>query len=272
MNYLINNLLLSLKYSIFFVMILLFFGIIFTFIEKRNSLSIHSVSGRRGLIITGMIGTIIHELSHIIMCLIFRHEITDFALFRPYKSRYDGIMGYVNHSCNKKSIYQITGNFFIGISPIIFGTLFLILSMYIFLPSKFEILTDLYARNMVYLANINNIHDSINVLINIIITIIFNILPIKQESTIMYLIYIYIMYSVTTHMDLSKEDIKNSKSGFLFFFLLVFIFNIIMISLGGIYKIFMIKTVVSIFAFLLVGILFSVLTMIISMLVEFLLS
>src|SRR3712207_9547957 len=94
MDLLITTLKNSLIYSAIFVMAILVFGGIFSIIEKKNSRNIYRVFGRRGLIITGMLGTVVHEFSHMAFCLIFRHKIEEFALFRPLKSRYDGIMGY----------------------------------------------------------------------------------------------------------------------------------------------------------------------------------
>ena len=268
MDLLITTLKNSLIYSAIFVMAILVFGGIFSIIEKKNSRNIYRVFGRRGLIITGMLGTVVHEFSHMAFCLIFRHKIEEFALFRPLKSRYDGIMGYVNHSCDRHSIYQNIGNFFIGIAPIIFGTSFLIFSMAIILPDNFRNIMEAFNLYMTYMSQIKSPGDAINTYISIILTMLSNLSPLKQSSFIRYIIFIYVMFSITSHMDLSKEDLKNSQTGFFAFFIFLFIVNFICLLVGKASHILLLKIWVCIFGFLTVGLVFAVITMTISFLIE----
>ncbi len=258
----------SLIYTFAFVLLLFAFGAIFSYIEKTNSSSIYRTFGMNGLLITGIIGTIVHEFSHMIFCVIFRHEITDFSLFRPFKSRYDGIMGYVNHRCDLNSYYQRVGNFFIGIAPIIFGTIFLMLCMWILLPSEFNSIRETFNENMDYIKNIHHIKDSVNIYITIVISTLENLSPFRNHNIIKYLVFIYIMYSVTTHMDLSKEDLSNSKSGFFVFISLLFIINFLCVFMGLKYKIILLRFIISVFSFLTVGLLFATVTMLISKALE----
>ena len=67
----------------------------------------------------GIVGTAVHELSHVAMCVLFRHRIVGLKLFslRPNKSEW----GRVSHVWDKGSFYQSAGNFFIGAAPLIGG-------------------------------------------------------------------------------------------------------------------------------------------------------
>ena len=270
MNLILNTLKSSLIYSLAFIFSLLIFGLFFSIIEKKNSSSIYRVFGRKGLVITGMIGTVVHEFSHMVFCIIFRHRVDEFSLFRPMKSRYDRIMGYVNHSCDRRSLYQNIGNFFIGIAPIIFGTGFLILSMAILLPGPFYNIMSSFNRYMVCMSHIQSPLDSVNVYVDIILTILSNLSPLKQDNFIMYIIFIYIMFSTSSHMDLSKEDLQNSSTGFFAFFVFIFILNFVSILIGKVSQVFILKILVCIFGFLTVGLIFAIITMTISFLLELL--
>ncbi|MGP1556736.1 hypothetical protein [Peptostreptococcus stomatis] len=259
-NYLLSALILSLE--ILFVLSLL--ASIFSFLGKKNTFYIYNCFGMNGLVITGLIGTVVHEFSHMLFCLIFRHEIVEFSLFRPYKSRFDGVMGYVNHRCDRSSPYQMVGNFFIGIAPIIVGTGCMILFMRILLPEEFKATYQTFNQNMAYMSNINSIGDSLNIYINIVIAIIHNLNPFIRHSWPRYIVFIYIMYSITSHMDLSKEDIINSRAGLLVFIILTYLINLIFIVLGIKYQILLLKVLISVFSFLTVGLFFAFTTMLIS--------
>jgi hypothetical protein len=72
---------------------------------------------------TGLIGVPIHELSHCLCCIVFRHSIKKVKLYSwpSSQSGSDVALGYVEHSFNPNSLYQVIGNFFIGIAPIFGG-------------------------------------------------------------------------------------------------------------------------------------------------------
>ncbi|MEX0380044.1 metalloprotease family protein [Leuconostoc sp. MS02] len=70
--------------------------------------------------VLGFLGVVIHELSHLLVALIFNHKIVNFKLWQISD---DGVLGYVNHTYNPKSFYQRLGNVFIGLAPILVLTL-----------------------------------------------------------------------------------------------------------------------------------------------------
>jgi hypothetical protein len=72
------------------------------------------------LVLFGWLGTSLHELGHALFCLIFGHKIVEMRLFDPDPQT--GVLGYVKHSFNPRNPYQVVGNFFIGVGPILLGT------------------------------------------------------------------------------------------------------------------------------------------------------
>jgi hypothetical protein len=81
--------------------------------------------GWRAVLWTGWLGTPIHELSHAALCILFWHRIEKMALFEPDVKA--GRLGYVMHAYDPRNVYQVVGNFFIGIAPLIGGTFVLLL-------------------------------------------------------------------------------------------------------------------------------------------------
>ena len=162
------------------------------------------------------------------MCFIFNHKINSFQFFNFKNYKSESTLGYVSHKYNEKSLYQKAGNFFIGIGPIISGTLFMILSFKFLLPNKFSLLNmDNY---LFYLSNIN--------------------------------IEIYLMICVSTHISLSKKDFENSSIGifslFIIFFMITFI--CIMLNLNSILIIF-INCLLYLSIFLTIGLIFSIVSL-----------
>ncbi len=88
-------------------------------IERALSDRLVSRLGWRGILVTGWLGVPIHELSHVVACLVFRHRVEKVQLFAPDKRT--GRLGSVQHAWNRKSVYQQLGRFFIGIAPLVGG-------------------------------------------------------------------------------------------------------------------------------------------------------
>jgi len=114
--------------------LLFVFGLMLYFISKfTRTTYINSVGEKMDIIFTGWIGTPVHELGHALFCILFRHRIIEMKLYNPNPA--NGTLGYVIHTYNPKSRYQKIGNFFIGIAPILFGTLVLYMLMFFLMPT-----------------------------------------------------------------------------------------------------------------------------------------
>ncbi|WP_373071095.1 hypothetical protein [Gemmatimonas sp.] len=76
--------------------------------------------GRRlQLYLFGLLGTIVHEGSHIVACVLFRHRVHRITWFDPRAT--NGALGSVEHSYDPASAYQRVGTIAIGIAPLVVG-------------------------------------------------------------------------------------------------------------------------------------------------------
>lgn len=77
--------------------------------------------GERVVDYLALFGVVVHELSHALMAVIFRHDVDKIQLFQRGKLNDDGYRtrGYVSHSWRPDSFYQQMGNLMIGLAPML---------------------------------------------------------------------------------------------------------------------------------------------------------
>ncbi len=76
--------------------------------------------GRRvQLYLFGLPGTLVHEGSHVMACVLFRHRVHRVKWFDAQAT--DGALGSVEHSYNPASAYQRVGTIAIGLAPLVVG-------------------------------------------------------------------------------------------------------------------------------------------------------
>lgn len=98
--------------------------------------------GRRlQLYLFGLPGTIVHEGSHVIACVLFGHRVHRVKWFDP--SATDGALGSVEHSYNPASAVQRVGTIVIGLSPLLAGAAVLLLTARLLLGIPLVPLADL---------------------------------------------------------------------------------------------------------------------------------
>lgn len=85
-------------------------------------------------------GVVTHEISHLIVAMIFRHHVIGFRLWQISDNR---VLGYVNREYNPHSFYQRLGNTFISVAPVV-G-----ISSVIWLLIEFVWSPDSYIKNLI---------------------------------------------------------------------------------------------------------------------------
>jgi len=162
--------------------------------------------------LSAWVGAPIHELSHALFCFIFGHKIQKMVLFNPDKC---GTLGYVTHSYNNRNLWQVMGNFFIGIAPLFGGLLGLYLVTWLLLDDAVNFFHLLRASTF---QNLANIQLSQLVLLNE--QIIQFIESAYIVSPIKVIIWAYLCAAISLHLSPSKEDLKGAWVGFFIFIFL----------------------------------------------------
>lgn len=234
-------------------------GLLLGFLENQSNRNFQRSLGRNAIMVTGVIGTPIHELSHALTALLFGHRITDIKLFqRPDQ---DGVMGYVNHSYNSKNIYHQVGNFFIGIAPIFGGLLVIMVLMGVLIPQVLDSFMIVLSAGMTVdnlsMASFSGVFTAYLELVKLIFVW-------DNFQNLTFYLFLFLAICISSHISLSPADIKGAFKGLIFIFLILLILNAIGLS-QSIMNFDVLKYNVLITSFLMIAVIFSLITFIISL-------
>jgi hypothetical protein len=212
---------------------LLFLALLMNFVARQSESLGYKVFGYKGyLFIFGWLGTSIHEFGHAFFAIIFGHKITDITLFTMKEG---GSLGHVNHSFNPSSFYQNIGNFFIGIGPILFGSLVLYIISWLMFDLSFDAINSV-TINAAEIQDFSSIKAlGLNVWANI--QGYFNFVTTGENTTWWkILLLIYLLFSIGSSITLSKADISGATEGFVFFVFMLLGFNLFTLWMGDFTK------------------------------------
>lgn len=194
----------------FTVGVVVLFGLLISLFHNFIS----RMAGRRAhkvYVITGIVGTPVHELSHAAMCVLFRHRISKIKLYQP-KSM-DGTLGYVNHSYNRKNIYQQIGNFFIGVAPILVGSAVLLLLLHLMVPHTFADVMQNITGTAAKMTGTGL--SAISDYIELFFALIAAIFSFSNMQNGLWWLFLVLAVMISMHMKLSVSDVKGGFQGFL---------------------------------------------------------
>jgi hypothetical protein len=245
---------------------LIFIGLILGIIENRANFYLQRVFGRKGIMVTAWIGAPIHELGHLLMCYLFGHKVTEFKLF-DFRVR-NGILGYVKHRWNSKNLYQNIGNFFIGMGPLLSGTAALILGIYLLLPDSFAT----FANYLSFEPDQPEPYILVNIP-SMLTELFVNIFSLENATSPRFWIYVLLAFGVSSHIALSRDDLKEVRRGLITIFVSILLINIIAFIIGldfsGIFAIILTLNIYFL-AFSMVSIFFSLIRLFLSAFLYFL--
>lgn len=174
------------------------------------------------LLLFGGIGTLVHELGHALVALLFGFTIVGFKGF-PSNPR-DHIQGYVKRVADENSLWKKIGNFFIGIAPILFGTLFVFVALLVLFDRELRaFMSELHILNGAALPGTGNFASQVLTDCAALVAFIFQ--PAHWLDWRFYL-FLYLAFSVGSSIHLSSVDITNASGGFFVLAALWFGFNL----------------------------------------------
>lgn len=168
------------------------------------------------------LGTAVHELSHVLFCVVFGHKVTGIKLFTT--DPYAETQGYVRHSYRRQNVLQAVGNLFIGVGPIIGGVGLIVGLAYVLLgPSVFSrVVTEdpgsMAAFPGMMLRQVKAVVRALSVGDYIV--------------DWRFYVFLYLVLSVGSSIRLSKEDILGALEGLIYFFALLTLMYALAPALG----------------------------------------
>lgn len=206
---------------------LFIFGLLLFFLS-RSTRRVYSKSAGYVLdvIVTGWIGTPVHEAGHALFCLIFFHKIQKIKLYDPDPK--DGSIGYVSHSYDQRSLWQRTGNFFIGVGPLLFGSAVLYLLMYLLVPGMQSIFSGIEKHGIVISSiEVSNWQVAWQSLVESVSITLRALIHPSNFPDWKFWVFVYLAMSISSHMELSPPDLKGALSGFITLALVILFFNLL---------------------------------------------
>ena len=205
---------------------LLLLAVLMNFIARKNeNLSYQLLGQKIYLYVFGWLGTAVHELGHAIFAILFAHEISELKLFTPGSGK---SLGHVKHSYTKGNPYQTLGNFFIGIGPILLGALLLWLATWLLFDLNVIKLAAKYDIKITHrlFTSFSLVKELGTGIYNSILEIYHVIIAYRGDYWWRVILFAWLFYAIGSSVTLSSSDIKGAFSGFIYFVILLFIFNL----------------------------------------------
>ncbi len=226
-EYLKLVLLLSLRQFIFLFALTLLLGWLIQLINKnllKNAWQL--LGGKTYLWLFGWLSIPVHELGHALFAVLFGHRIDRVVLFDPRAT--SGSHGQVRHSWNQNNIYHKVGNLFIGIGPIILGSVVVWLLSRWLLQTSFQGAQALDAQA--------GIPQQLQAIPAFLLNSFTNALLIFREilSALSWktALFLYLSFAISTNINLSDLDLSHIKPALLVIIQVILVFNLLTAWLG----------------------------------------
>ena len=183
------------------------------------------------LILLGWLGTMIHELGHLLFALLFLRRIQKIKLFST--DPWDPKPGYIEID-RGKNIFQHLGNFFIGLGPLILGALVIYIVAWGLLGGGALSGTGVNQPRLTGDAfTLRALLLMLQRIISSAFAVLGTVLTSNKVSLEAVFLFLYVTLSIGSAMTLSPPDIAAVRNGFFALLSAVFIFNLLTFWFGN---------------------------------------
>lgn len=240
------------------------FGLLINLISQMTFRSIEKAFWSKGTYFVAWLGTPIHELGHALFCVIFMHRIAEIELFKP--DPLTGTLGYVYHKWNRSNPWQVLGNLFIAIGPVILGC-FVLFALFYFLIPNSSLAWDSILTKVREINNSRSIWNYLEVINASAFAMVRLIFTFTNLTGWRIWVFGYLSICVASNIRLSLPDIKGSLSGLGYLILLFLLVNLLGLVnligkerlfqlaaslLGTVYSLLIVALIMTVFGFFLV--------------------
>jgi hypothetical protein len=248
----------------------LIFGLLIHIVSQFTFKSLQKALGIKGIYLVAWLGTPIHELGHALFCVIFLHKILAVKFFEP--DPVTGTLGYVTHTWNNKNPWQVLGNFFIGVGPVLLGCAALFALFYFLIPGSSEV----WETIVVGASQVDNgyaISEYFSIFKESALSMTGAIFTLDNLGHWRFWVFLYLAICVSSNVRLSWDDLKLTLRGlgcvvlpFLLINLIAMLtgsgsdefFPITASSLGAVYSLFILALVLAVIGFVLIYLLTAI--------------
>jgi len=196
------------------------FGLAMHMAEDWATRMVYGAFGWLGIVLTGMVGTPVHEAGHYLACRLFRLPVTEVALFRPVSGRSDGVLGYVTFVCDPSDRWQRLGSFFAGIAPMFFGAAVILLLVWLLTP---EVWTGASSSIRGALRKSRN---PLRLMGAVVSGYLKGFGTLRRFGIVRGMVSLYLICSISMHMSLSAADLQGLPEGLLLIAALCAVFSL----------------------------------------------
>ncbi len=176
------------------------------FLGKFINYRLYRSFGWSGVLATAWIGTPVHEYSHYLACVLARHKIVDFALFKPDSRNLS--LGWVDHAYDPKSWYQrIPGNFLISLAPFVGGSLVIYFVSWKFYPQLLQTEPQKFVNPLETLGILHLFYSS---LLDSTGRFVSELVRAAETMDFEFFFYLYVLLSVGSHLSPSPSDMRTA--------------------------------------------------------------
>ena len=198
-------------------------GLLSALFQKLFVRLVGGAFGYKAIKASAIIGTPIHEAGHALMCLIFGHKIEDVQLYQPNQKT--GVLGYVSHSYNKKNLWQNIGNFFIGLGPIFSGLLVITAILFICFT---DAVNDFFESAFSLVKS----EDTVWSILKEVFALLWHMVT-EAGNLFVKIVGFLLMSAIVLHINLSPQDIQNSKTGLAAYAIIAGVFTLVTSFFGA---------------------------------------